>query len=206
MGVRLHTLSYIMTSPYSELFIECSRAHLNQVKCTGKFFGRIQGYLKEPRTGSQGSFRKNWSPRFRNLEAEVVLSCCITEAECFPVSPSLRTSVRPAVRFRMLMSAWLSLTVTFWPDINQDWWESWKPNSKFPAERIWLFQLKAQTHSSELWEVRSHHCLLRRSHGTKIPKKGACPDSLKRVRQSENNRESKQLSSLGYGRLQSKVR
>lgn len=156
-------------------------AHSNQCVSTQEsFFGRIQGYLKEPRTGSQCSFGKNWSPKkLGDLEAKVILSCCFPEAECFPLCPSLCMSVRPTASSGcsgLPGSAWQRLSVQTSTRTDK---ESRKPNSEFPPERTWLLQLKAGTPSSELWEVGSYHCLLRRSHGTKIPQRGACTDSLK---------------------------
>lgn len=80
------------------------------------------------------------------------------------------------------MAAQASPTITFYPDPNQDWPESLKPNSKLSAGRIWLLQFKAGIRFSELGEIWLHHCLLAisRSHGSKIPEKEACIGSLKR--------------------------
>lgn len=105
-------LSYIMTGPNSELFIELIQI---SVSTQESFFGRIQGYLKEPRTGSQCSFGQNWSPKKSgDLEAKVILSCCFTEAECFPLCPSLCMFVRPTASSGcsgLPGSAWRRLSV-----------------------------------------------------------------------------------------------
>lgn len=178
-----YSIDCIVTDAYSKLLVAWIRAHSNQFKHTGKFFGRIQEYLMEPRVGISIATARTGSPRsweFRSKDS----SFQFWEAECILIAPSLCTSAlttTSSVCFRMLMAAWLSLTMTFCPDPTKTDGSLQKPNSRSPTGRICSSQVpKAGICSDELWEVGPYYYLLSRSQKRKIPKKVTCRVSLKR--------------------------
>lgn len=161
---------------------------------------------------NQHSLRKNRSPRNWKCRSEgyFLLSERDWRLPPFLFPLLVCSTLRPAVSVSgcswLPCSAWQWLSVQIQPRLTGV--SALRPNSRFPAGRIWLLQPKAGRHSDEVWEVGSHYyCLLRRSHRSKIPQSGTCRGSLKRVPgQSENNGKSKWLWSLARGRSQIKAR
>lgn len=130
---------------------------------------------------NQHSLRKNWSPgswEFRSKDyfppwERLKFPAPLLSSACLLYSQASISGCSP-----LPCTAWQWLSVQIQPRVTGV--STLRPNSWFPAGRMWLLQPKARRRSDQLWEVGSHYCLLR-SQRSKIPETSTCRDSLKRV-------------------------